>query len=170
MFIRVPPARAKISPDPKEKETTMTIKQPASKAAVPSAAATAAARTPRRRLILLASPVLVLLASVVLAVTALIPSPTPAAHGPNRPLAGTGTGTMTLNLLTGAATADFTGDLSPLGADTGHDDLTLTPTSASTFTYTGTRTFGAANGDKLFSAITGRGRSPAPPPTARKLT
>ena len=82
MFIRVPPARAKISPDPKEKATTMTIKQPASKAAVPSAAATAAARTPRRRLILLASL---------------------------------------------------------------------------TFTYTGTRTFAAANGDKVFSAITGTG-------------
>ena len=66
-------------------------------------------------------------------------------------------GTMTLNLLTGAATADFTGHLSPLGAETGHDDLTLTPTGASTFSYTGTRTFVAANGDKLFSAITGSG-------------
>ena len=135
----------------------MTIKPPASTAAVPPATATAAAATPRRRLVLLASVLLVLLAGVALAVTALSPSTAPAAHGTSRPLAGTGTGTMTLNLLTGAATADFTGHLSPLGADTGHDDLTLTPASASTFTYTGTRTFVAADGDKLFSAITGSG-------------
>ena len=33
----------------------------------------------------------------------------------------------------------------------------FTPTGPSTFTYTGTRTFVAANGDKVFSAITGKG-------------
>jgi hypothetical protein len=135
----------------------MTIKPPTSKAAAPPAAATAAAGTPRRKLVLLASLVLVLLAGVVLAVTVLTPPGTPAAHGTSRPLTGTGTGTTTLSLLTGAATSEFTGHLSPLGADTGHEDLTLTPTSASTFSYTGTRTFVAANGDKLFSAITGSG-------------
>ena len=64
---------------------------------------------------------------------------------------------MTLSLLTGAATGDFTGHLSPLGAETGHDNLTFTLTGARTFSYTGTRTFVAANGDKLFSAITGKG-------------
>ena len=132
----------------------MTTKQRTSKAAMVPAAA---AGTPRRRVILLASLVLVLLAGVVLAVTALSPSTAPTAHGTSRPLTGTGTGTTTLNLLTGAATADFTGHLSPLGAETGHDDLTFTPTSASTFSYTGTRTFVAANGGKLFSAITGSG-------------
>jgi hypothetical protein len=63
---------------------------------------------------------------------------------------------MTLNLTTGAATADFTGHLSPLGADTGYDNLTFTLTGPSTFTYTGTRTFVAADG-KLFSAVTGKG-------------
>jgi hypothetical protein len=136
----------------------MTTQQPASTAAAPSSAATAQARTPRRRLIIiLASVLLVLLAGVVLAVTALSPSAAPQAHGTVRPLTGTGTGTTTLNLLTGAATSDFTGHLSPLGAETGYDNVTLTPTSASTFTYTGTRTFVAANGDKLFSAITGKG-------------
>ena len=137
----------------------MTTKQRTSKAAMlPAAAATAAAGTPRRRVILLASLVLVLLAGVVVAVTAaLSPSAAPTAHGTSRPLTGTGTGTTTLNLRTGAATADFTGHLSPLGAETGHDDLTFTPTSASTFSYTGTRTFVAANGGKLFSAITGSG-------------
>ena len=132
----------------------MTTKQRTSKAGMLSAAA---AGTPRRRVILLASLVLVLLASVVVAVTALSPSAAPTAHGTSRPLTGTGTGTTTLNLRTGAATADFTGHLSPLGAETGHDDLTFTPTSASTFSYTGTRTFVAANGGKLFSAITGSG-------------
>ena len=55
------------------------------------------------------------------------------------------------------ATSDFTGHLSPLGADTGYDNLTFTLTGPSTFTYTGTRTFVAANGDTLFSAITWQG-------------
>ena len=135
----------------------MTTKQAASTAAAPPAA-TARAGKPRRRLIILLSSVaLVLLAGAALTVTALIRPAPPAAHGTARPLAGTGTGTMTLNLLTGAATADFTGHLAPLGADTGHDNLTFTVTGPSTFSYTGTRTFVAANGDKVFSAVTGTG-------------
>jgi hypothetical protein len=133
----------------------MTIKQRASTAESPPAAATARAATPRRRLIVLASVLLVLLAGVVLAVTTLS-SPSPA-HGTARPLTGTGKGTMTLNLLTGAAASGFTGHLSPLGAETGHDNLTLAITGAGTFSYTGTRTFVTANGNKLFSAITGKG-------------
>jgi hypothetical protein len=137
----------------------MTINQPADTAAAPPNAAGDRTSTPRRRIIILASVVVfVLLAGVVaFAVTALSPSGAPAAHGTVRPLTGTGTGTMTLNLTTGAATSDFTGHLSPLGADTGYDNLTFTLTGPSTFTYTGTRTFVAANGNKLFSAITGRG-------------
>ncbi len=86
------------------------------------------------------------------ATTSAAPKPTTA-----QPLSGTGTGTLTLSLTTGAATADFTGHLSPLGAETGHDNLQFTLTGASTYTYTGTRTFVAANGDKLFSNITGKG-------------
>jgi len=136
----------------------MTINQPTDTAAAPPVAAAGSAGTPRRRIIILASVVLVLLAGVVaFVVTALSPSAAPAAHGTVRPLTGTGTGTTTISLLTGAATADFTGHLSPLGAETGHDTLTFTLTGASTFTYTGTRTAMAANGDKLFSAITGKG-------------
>ncbi len=101
---------------------------------------------------------LVFLASLVLAVAATSPSVAlAAAHGTDRPLKGTGTGTGTLNLVTGAETANFSGHLSHLGADTGHEDLALTLTSASTFTYTGTRTIVAANGDELFSAVTGAG-------------
>ena len=137
----------------------MTINQPADTAAAPLPdVATGRAGTPRRRIIILASVVLVLLAGVgAFVVTALSPSAAPAAHGPVRPFTGTGTGTMTLNLLTGAATSDFTGHLSILGADAGYDDLTFTLTGPSTFTYTGTRTFVAANGDKVLSAITGKG-------------
>jgi hypothetical protein len=136
----------------------MTTKQAASTAAAPPAAATARAGTPRRRLITLASVALVLLAGVVLAVTALTrPAPAPPAAHTARPLTGTGTGTMALDLLTGAATAHFSGHLSPLGADTGHDNLTVTLTGGSTFSYTGTRTFLVANGDKVFSNITGKG-------------
>ena len=135
----------------------MTIRQPASNTAPPPAGAPARAGTPRRRLIILASAVLAVLAGVAAAVTALIPSAAPAAHGTARPLTGTGAGTMTLNLANGAATAKFTGHLSPLGAETGDDNDTVTLTGPSTFTYTGTRIFVAANGDKLFSAITGTG-------------
>jgi hypothetical protein len=137
----------------------MTTKQAPSTAAASPAAATAKAGTPRRKLITLAGVVLVLLTGVVLAVTALTrPAPAPpAAHGTAQPLTGTGAGTMTLDLLTGAATAHFSGHLSPLGADTGHDNLTVTLTGGSTFSYTGTRTFVAANGDKVFSNTTGKG-------------
>jgi hypothetical protein len=135
----------------------MTTKQAASTAAAPPATATVTASTPRRRFIILASVALVLLAGVVLAVIALSRPTAPAAHGSARPLTGTGSGTMTLNLLTGAAAAHFSGHLAPLGADTGYDNLTLTVTGPSTFSYTGTRTFVAANGDKVFSAITGKG-------------
>ena len=71
----------------------MTINQPADTAAAPPVATTGRAGTPRRRIIILASVVLVLIAGVVLAVTALIPSAAPAAHGTVRPFTGTGTGT-----------------------------------------------------------------------------
>ncbi len=136
----------------------MTTNQPADTDAAPPDTATGRAGTPRRRIIILASVVLALLAGVVaFAVTALSPPAAPAAHGTVRPLTGTATGTLTLNLTTGAATADFTGHLSPLGAETGYDKLMFTPTGPSTFTYTGTRIFVAANGDKVFSAITGKG-------------
>lgn len=131
----------------------MTTKQSAGTAVAPPAAATAKAGTPRRLIILASVALAIILAGVLLAVTALSRPAAPAAHGTARPF----TGTMTLDLLTGAATADFTGHLSPLGADTGYDNLTFTLTGPGTFSYTGTRTFVAANGDKVFSAITGKG-------------
>lgn len=100
---------------------------------------------------------LIFLATLVLAAAMSPSAALAAAHGTDRPLTGTGTGTTTLNLLTGAAASDGTGHLSHLGAETVHDNLTLTLTGTSTFSYTGTRTFVAANGDKVFSAITGSG-------------
>ena len=117
-----------------------------------------------RRLIILASVVLaIVLAGVLLAVTALSAA-APAAHGTTRPLTGTGTGTMTLDLINGAATADFTGHLSPW-EPTPATTTSRSPSPApAPSAYTGTRIFVAANGDKVFSAITGTGTSPAPPP------
>ena len=101
---------------------------------------------------------LIFLASLVLAVVAMSPSAAlAAAHGTDRPLTGTATGTTTLNLITGAATADLPGHLSHLGTGTGHEALTVTFTSASTLTYAGTRIFVAAKGDELFSTVTGSG-------------
>jgi len=136
----------------------MTINQPAGTAAAPPDTATTGAGTPRRKIIILASVVLALLAgAVAFTVTALSPPAAQAAHGTARPLTGTGTGTLTLNLATGAATSEFSGHLSPLGAGSGYGNLTFTLTGPSTFTYTGTGTFVAADGDKLFSAITGKG-------------
>jgi hypothetical protein len=101
---------------------------------------------------------LIFLASLVLAVAAVSPSAAmAAANGTDRPLTGAGTGTTTLNLATLAATAEATGHISHVGAFTGHFDAVFTITGASTFTYTGTGTDVAANGDKLFSAIAGSG-------------
>jgi hypothetical protein len=104
---------------------------------------------------------LIFLASLVLAVAAMSPSAAlAAAHGTNRPLTGTATGSTTLTFIAPGvadATSGFTGHLSHLGAETGQDELTIIATSASTFAYTGTRTFVAANGDEVFSAITGSG-------------
>jgi hydroxyethylthiazole kinase-like sugar kinase family protein len=98
------------------------------------------------------------LSGSVLAAATLIPSPAvAAAHGEERPLTGTATGTSTLNFVTGTSTADITGHLSHLGAANGQETLTVTLTSATTFTYTGTRTLVAANGDKVFSTVTGSG-------------
>ena len=84
-----------------------------------------------------------------------------AAHSTTRHLTGRDEGTFTLNLVTGEAIGHASGYISPLGADTAHDDLTFTFTSASTFSYTGARTFALRNGE-LFAAITGSGTLTSP--------
>lgn len=97
-----------------------------------------------------------------LAVATLSPSAAlAAAHSTTRHLTGRDEGTFTLNLVTGEAIGHASGYISPLGADTAHDDLTFTFTSASTFSYTGARTFALRNGE-LFAAITGSGTLTSP--------
>jgi hypothetical protein len=87
-------------------------------------------------------------------------TPTPRPSPPlTQVLTGTGTDIGTLSLATGAESGSFTADLSPLGAVTGHENLTFTFTSASTFRYTGTRTLVTANGDEVFATIEGSGTS-----------
>ena len=135
----------------------MTITRQTSNTAAPRAAGTARAGTPRPRLIILAGAVLVVLAGLAFAVAALVWPAAPPAPGAARLLTGTGTGTMTIDLFTGAMTSDITGHLSLLGAETGHDNLTCTQTGADTLRYTGSGTFMAADGDKLFLAIAGTG-------------
>jgi serine/threonine-protein kinase len=93
------------------------------------------------------------------------PTPTPSPSLPSgvaprtQLFTGTSTGIGTLNLVTGAESGSFTGYLSPLGAVTGHENLTFTFPSASTFSYTGTRTAVTASGDEVFSRIQGSGTS-----------
>jgi hydroxyethylthiazole kinase-like sugar kinase family protein len=60
-------------------------------------------------------------------------------------------------LVTGAATSSFTGHVCPLGAITGADVVTFTVTGPTTFTYAGTDTLVAANGNEVFSTLTGSG-------------
>src|SRR5512133_487876 len=92
-----------------------------------------------------------IVASVVLAVAALIPAAAFAnAEGTDRPLRGTESGTTTLNPATGAATADFVGQLSHLGTFTGRSNVTVTFTGPSSFGAVGAGALSAADGDELF--------------------
>jgi hypothetical protein len=141
------------SADLAKKGTAMTVRSQPSDTVSTCANPTGPA-TPHGKLIILVGVALVVLVSVAAAVIALT---RPAAHLTFRPLTGTGAGTMTLSLTTGMATTNFAGQLSPLGADTGHDNLAFTITGPGTFTYTGTRTFVGAGGNKLFSTVTGEG-------------
>jgi hypothetical protein len=92
-----------------------------------------------------------IVATVVLSVAALVPAAAFAdAKGTDRPLRGTESGTTTLNPATGAATADFVGQLSHLGTFTGRSNVTVTFTGPSSFSAAGTGTLSAADGDELF--------------------
>ncbi len=96
--------------------------------------------------------------SVVLAVAAISPAAALAAsHGTDRPLKGTVSNTTTVSLVTGAATSVESGHLSHLGAFTGTGELTFTLTGVNGFSFTGTGTLVAANGDELFTATVGSG-------------
>jgi membrane-bound metal-dependent hydrolase YbcI (DUF457 family) len=96
--------------------------------------------------------------AVVLAVAALVPTSALASvGGTDRPLRGTELGTTTLNLATGAATAEFTGEVSHLGRFNGHSSVTVTFTGPSSFAAAGTGTLIAADGDELFFDVTWMG-------------
>ena len=108
---------------------------------------------PLRRLFLLLLSSLVLLGFAAISPVAALA----AAKGTDHPLRGTSAGTLTASLVTGAATSSFTGHLCSLGAITGGDVVTFTVTGPTTFTYTGTDTLVAANGNEVFSTLTGSG-------------
>jgi hypothetical protein len=100
----------------------------------------------------------IIAAVVVLALAALAPTSALAnTGGTDRPLRGTESGTTTLNLATGAASADFTGELSHLGKFSGHSNVTVTFTGPSSFAAVGKGSLEAANGDELFFDVTWTG-------------
>ena len=101
---------------------------------------------------------LIFLSSLVLAVAALSPAAAlGAAKGTDRPLKGTLTATAHDNLSTGMNTVDGTFLFTHLGKGTFHEDATAGTVTGNTFTATGTTTFVAANGDKLFTTDAGTG-------------
>ena len=101
---------------------------------------------------------LIVLSGLVLAVVAMTPAPAMgAANGTDRPLTGTGTATTTVNLTTGAGTSVGSGPLSHLGAVTSSDQLQFALVGPNGFSFTGTATIVAANGDELFTTVSGTG-------------
>lgn len=103
----------------------------------------------------------VFLSTLVLGVALISPTGAlGATHGTNRPLTGKSTGTATVNLLSGATTSQFSGELSHLGAFTGTAIELFTPVGLPPlipYTLTGTETLVAANGNKLFGTVNGTG-------------
>jgi 6-phosphogluconolactonase len=101
---------------------------------------------------------LILISGLVLAVVAMSPAAAMgAAKGADRPLKGTTTTTTTVNLITGAGSSVSSGHLSHLGAVTGSGDAQFALVGPNGFSFTGTATTVAANGDKLFTATSGMG-------------
>ena len=101
---------------------------------------------------------LILISGLVLAVVAMSPAAAMgAASGNQRPLTGTITSTTTISLITGAASNASSGQLPHLGAVTGSSDEQFVLVPPNGFTWTGTGTIVAANGDKLFTTISGVG-------------
>jgi hypothetical protein len=99
-----------------------------------------------------------IIATVVVALAALAPTSALAkTGGTDRPLRGSESGTTTLNPATGAASADFTGELSHLGKFSGNSNVTVTFTGPSSFTAVGNGSLEAASGDELFFDVTWTG-------------
>ncbi len=101
---------------------------------------------------------LFVLSSLLLAVAAVSPAAALGkANGTDRPVSGKSSSTTTINIATGLGTNDGTGQATHLGKFTSHDDFTSFTITGNTFSFAGTETDVAANGDKLFSTFTGSG-------------
>jgi hypothetical protein len=99
----------------------------------------------------------VLLPSLAVAIFAIGPVTAAVGKPAGRPVTGTRTATTTLDLITGAATTTSSGDLAHVGAYTGQSTEQFIPGAPPTFSFVGTVTLTAANGDKLFATFTGSG-------------
>ena len=101
---------------------------------------------------------LIFLSSLMLAVAALSPAAAQGAtNGTARPLKGRSTATVIVNPPAGTGTVDGTILFTLLGKAPYHTDLTGFTVTGNTFAFTGTATFVAANGDKVFTTIVGTG-------------
>jgi len=108
------------------------------------------ARMPLRKLIFLSG--------CALAVLAMTPATAMGAtKGTDRPLTGTTTSTATINLITGSGTIGSSGQLSLLGAVTTSQNAHFALVGPNGFSWTGTETTVAANGDQLFATVSGAG-------------
>lgn len=99
----------------------------------------------------------------LLALAVVTPSAAVAAQGgTDRPLKGTGSGTLTFDFATSPipATAEGTAHFSHLGKSTYTQDFRITATGLTTYALAGTETIVAANGDMLFATSTGAGENP----------
>ena len=96
---------------------------------------------------------LMTLAGIALAVAVLSPAASANAEGTDRPFMGTVSGTVSLNVLTGAMTAHAEGVATHLGEYTAGLEGTATITPTGVF-GSGTQTTVAANGDELTGTYT----------------
>src|SRR2546425_8451381 len=121
-------------------------------------ASTQDARGPRQGVTGMRPRRLIFLSSLMLAVAALSPAAAQGAtNGTARPLKGRSTATVIVNPPAGTGTVDGTVLFTLLGKAPYHTDLTGFTVTGNTFAFTGTATFVAANGDKVFTTIVGTG-------------
>ncbi len=103
-----------------------------------------------------------MLAGLALALVALSPaSATAAAGGTDRPMKGTASGTVSVNVQTLAISADLAGVSTHLGKYTAHVEANGTLTPQGTIA-TGPITLVASNGDQLTGIFTLNGPAPTP--------
>jgi hypothetical protein len=102
------------------------------------------------------SPIVLVLAGLVLALAALGPSAAVAKQGgTDRPISETASGTNVIDVATGAFVVDVAGTESHLGTVTAHYTGVATPTGPTTISISGTGVEVAANGDRLYLALSG---------------